>query len=268
MSMFSRACAVLTAAVLLILSGITHAAEEDNPVVATINGKPITEQALQAYARQRSGDQSNAGLDRQTVMNEVITRELLYQEAVAKGIDERPEIQAMIEHQTHTMLANLVVQQLLQSRQPSRDELQSAYEAHIKDMGNKEYKARHILVDSEAAARSVIDALDEGQDFAQLAKEKSTGPSGESGGDLGWFSASAMVKPFAAATRALEVGSYTKEPVQTRFGWHVIRLEDTRDIQPPAFDDLRDQLVNSWRTRLIQDYIGQLRDTAEIKSND
>ena len=132
-------------------------------------------------------------------------------------------------------------------------------------MGKTEYKARHILVKTEDEAKNVIAQLDKGADFAKLAKEKSIGPSGKEGGDLGWFSPDNMVKPFADAAAALKVGTYSKTPVHTQFGWHVIKLEDTRPVSPPSFDELKNQLMNSWRNKMISAYLDRLRSEANVK---
>ncbi|MGD2112724.1 MAG: peptidylprolyl isomerase, partial [Gammaproteobacteria bacterium] len=128
----------------------------------------------------------------------------------------------------------------------------------------KEYKARHILVETEDEAKDIITRLDDGVDFSELAKEKSTGPSGPSGGELGWFGAGQMVKPFADAAAAMEKGTYSKTPVQTEFGWHVIMLDDMRDSTPPPFDDVKERLKVLLTNQNLQQHISELRESASI----
>ena len=259
--------AAVTSAV--IASATNAPAAEDKPaddVVATVNGQSITKQDLMMYSRQRGGDHSGS-VDQQSLLNELVTRELLYQKAISSGLDKDPEIKAALENDTHTLLANVVIQELLQSEHPSESELKAAYDAQVKTMGKTEYKARHILVKTEDEAKDVISQLDKGVDFAKLAKDKSIGPSGKKGGDLGWFTPDNMVKPFADAAVALKVGSYSKAPVHTQFGWHVIKLEDTRPISPPSYDEMKNQLLNNWRNRMISAYLDKLRSGADIKIN-
>ena len=121
-----------------------------------------------------------------------------------------------------------------------------------------EFKARHILVATQGEAAEIITQLDGGADFAELAMEKSTGPSGPSGGDLGWFPPERMVAEFSEAVQALEDGAYSKEPVQTQFGWHVILREESRDAAPPPFDSVRDALKQNVEGQKLQDYLESL----------
>lgn len=263
----SRALAAI-AVVLSLATGATalFAADQKptDKVMATVNGQPITQRDLDTFAEQRSGGHGSS-TDRKTLLNELITRELLYQKAVASGFNKDPNIEAAIKQETHNLLANVVIQQLIQGRQPTENELKAAYRKRIKTMGNTEYRASHILVKTKAEAEKVIKQLDNGADFAKLAKEKSTGPSGRQGGDLGWFSPDNMVKPFADATAKLKVGSYTEQPVHTRFGWHVIKLVKTRKVDPPSFKDMKDQLMSRWQNNMIKAYIERLRSKAKIK---
>ena len=122
-----------------------------------------------------------------------------------------------------------------------------------------EFKARHILVETQGEAQDLITQLDGGADFAELVKEKSTGPSGPSGGDLGWFPPDRMVPEFSSAVVELEDGAYTKSAVQTQFGWHVILREDSRESTPPPFETMRDVLRQRVESSKLQDYIEGLR---------
>ena len=123
-----------------------------------------------------------------------------------------------------------------------------------------QYKARHILVQTQGEADALVNQLNEGADFEALAKEFSTGPSGPNGGDLGWFAPDQMVKPFADAVVALDDGTYTKTPVQTQFGWHVILREESRESEPPTLESVRDAIKQRVEQQKFQDYMQGLRD--------
>ncbi|MCU7959794.1 MAG: peptidylprolyl isomerase [gamma proteobacterium symbiont of Bathyaustriella thionipta] len=148
---------------------------------------------------------------------------------------------------------------------PAEEKVQQRYQELIAKMPKSEFKARHILLEKEDEAKAVIAELDTGADFAELAKQKSTGPSASSGGDLGWFSAGRMVKPFSDATAKLEKGTYTKEPVKTQFGWHVILLEDQRETAPPPLKEVRAQIVQGMQKEILASYIDDLRKNANIE---
>jgi peptidyl-prolyl cis-trans isomerase C len=131
-------------------------------------------------------------------------------------------------------------------------------------MVSPEYKASHILVNEEEQARKIIEQLNQGANFAELAREHSTDSSGKDGGDLGWFLPQQMVAPFGQAVGQLEKGSYTSEPVKTQFGWHVIKLEDSRQAEPPAFEEVMGRLEQMLQQRQIGEYIQALKDSADI----
>ena len=185
------------------------------------------------------------------------------QEAVSNGANNDPVVRATLNQLERSTLAAAAIKAYMTNNEISDEDLRTAYDTGVGKAG-PEYNARHILVETEEQANEVIKALDEGGDFAELAKEKSTGPSGPQGGELGWFSAGQMVKPFSDAAAALEKGSYTKQPVQTQFGWHVIRLEDTREGTPPPFDDVKARLKIMLANQKLQQHVEQLRSSATI----
>ncbi len=144
--------------------------------------------------------------------------------------------------------------------------MQSRYQDHLKaNPPATEQHARHILVASEEDARAVITELDGGADFVELAKERSTGPSGPRGGDLGYFTSDQMVPEFSAAAQTLEPGQYTKDPVQTQFGWHVIKLEDRRESAPPSFADMEPQLRQEMTRENVETVLSELREDADVE---
>ena len=229
-----------------IIAGSSVMAQEKSPkkVLATVNGIEITEREL-AFAEADLAQQfTNAPPEqrRALILNALIDIKLLAEAAKKAGLDQEQNFQARMAFLRSRALHNSYFQQnALDSI--TDDEVQARYEKEIAAIPpSEEVSARHILVDEEAVANEIIKQLDGGADFAELAKEKSTGPSGPNGGDLGYFGKGQMVPEFEAAVFALEKGQHTAKPVKTQFGWHVIKKEDARSSTPPAFEQVKDQI--------------------------
>ena len=158
----------------------------------------------------------------------------------------------------------LRIDKLLKASDPSEEMLLTLYKEHIVDKSSIEYKARHILLKTEDDAKMVIAKLKKNSTFAALAKEFSTGPSKNQGGDLGWFASNQMVKPFADAVEKLKDGAYSKKAIQTRFGWHVIFRETSRKVEPPAFETVQKQVLEIAQNQIINEYIEKLKDNAKV----
>ncbi|WP_070988861.1 peptidylprolyl isomerase [Halofilum ochraceum] len=235
-------------------------------VVARVNGEALTAVDLQSQIQAMS--QRGQGVNRDQALQELIELELMSQKAEAEGLPEQPEIAATIERQRASLLAQHLIRSQLQDFEVSEEELRAAYEERTADTQGTEYKARHILLEEKEQAEEMIQQLDDGAEFAELAKNNSTGPTKSRGGDLGWFSAEQMVEPFMNEVKALEPGNYTTEPVETQYGWHVIQLDETREAQKPGFEQMKRELRNELVGKKIQDYVGSLRDDAEIEITD
>ena len=255
-----------TALALALLLATAAGAAEKDPVLVTVDGTEITASMLQRYARQRGMDpgQLNAQL-RRSLLEELVNRELIYRDGLRKGVDKDPDVVRTIEDQRINIIASATLSRMSELMDIDEAALRREYEKRADELGGTEYKARHILQETEAEARATIAELDKGADFATLAKAKSTGPSASQGGDLGWFRAEQMVAPFAAAVRGLKKGEYSKEPVHTQFGWHVILLEDTRKVAPPSFESLKEQLRLNVRNQRLRAYIDGLRQKAKVE---
>ena len=281
---------VVTAALGLLLGGCNEAAPPSEPPAepatqtsstpatggapnadarATVNGTPVSEALYTAFHRQRQLSESTAGkvdLDEAQTLDELVTLVLLGQQATAHELDQRPEVVAQLELQRLGLLARLALAEYLQAHQPSQEQIQAAYDARYGGE-RKEYKARHILLKTEDEAKAVIAELDKGADFATLAKERSTGPSGPNGGDLGWFDREQMVAPFAEAAATMTKGSHSESPVQTQFGWHVIQLEDVRDAKPPTLAQVQVQLTRMMQQKSAEEYLNGLKAQAKIETH-
>jgi peptidyl-prolyl cis-trans isomerase C len=243
----------------------------DEDTLLSVNGEPVSKAMYALYFQDRMRNMPNAQTSpelQMNVLNELANVLIAAQDAKKKGIDKRPEVTATLELLRAKLLTQTVIQEYAEKNKPSEDQIKAYYEAEYANQSNREYKARHILVKEEAQAKSIIQELDGEADFAELAKTHSTGPTGKKGGDLGWFDAKQMVKPFADAVSAMEKGAHSKEPVKTQFGWHVILLEDTRESAPPTLEKVRGEITNKLQQQTLADYMEGLRSDSTIVFNE
>lgn len=223
--------------------------------------KTTFDQYLESRIQKPAADATEA--ERATVKKELTDIYLLTTMPRADELAKDDAIRAQIELQYRAVLAQAVVSDWLESNPATEAEIQEAYNAQTLLAPDLQYKARHILVETQSTAVDLISQLDDGADFEELAKENSTGPSGPSGGDLGWFASNQMVKPFSDAVIALENGAYTEAPVQTEFGWHVILREDSRNNEPPPLDSVRDTIKQNVEQSKFQNFLEELRASYE-----
>ncbi|HZV98459.1 MAG TPA: peptidylprolyl isomerase [Methylophilaceae bacterium] len=237
--------------------------------VATVNGKPIKQSLVDYIVRDAtSRGQKIDDSVREVIVSKLITSELVYQDAQRLGLDKQPDYIAKEELTRRELLVNTYLQDYLKKNPVSEADIKAAYDKYKGEMGDKEYSARHILVSSEAEAKDIIAQLGKGGDFAKIAKEKSKDPgSKDKGGDLGWFSPGGMVKPFSDAVTKLQKGTVTQAPIQTQFGWHVIKLEDVRDLQPPPYDKVKEGLQKQLQQRQLEKLLTDLRAKAKVVEN-
>ena len=200
------------------------------------------------------------------VLYDAILEQLIQQSALQQsfGEDMPTRVALSLENERRSLLAAEEIEKIMAGA-ASEEDLHAAYDAKYgADYDAQEYNAAHILVDTEEEAQAVKAELDGGADFAELAKEKSTGPSGPKGGALGWFEKGSMVPDFEAAVMALEPGQVS-EPIQTRFGWHVVKLNETRAKEAPAFDSVREELAKGIREQAVSDRVEELVAAAEVE---
>lgn len=252
----------LIALAILSMAPSAYAAD----TLATVNGKAIKQSiydyiAKDAIARGQKVD----GQLKQAITNKLIDSELVYQEAQKLGLDKQAEYLAREELSRRELLTSMYLQDFVKKNPISESDTKAAYEEYKKAYGDKEYSARHILVKTESEAKDIIVQLGKGADFAKIAKEKSLDPgSKEKGGDLGWFSPASMVKPFSDVAINLQKGSISSNPVQTQFGWHVIKLIDTRTAQPLPYDKVKDGIQKNLQQRDLEKMMAELRTKAKI----
>ena len=235
--------------------------------VATVNGKTIKQSIYDYIAKDAStrGQKVDAQV-KEVIVNKLIDSELVYQEAQKLGLDKQPDYLAREELARRELLTSTFLQDYLKKTPVSDADTKAAYEQYKKAYGEKEYSARHILVKTETEAKDIISQLGKGVDFAKIAKEKSLDPgSKEKGGDLGWFSPATMVKPFSDVVANLQKGAISNSPVQTQFGWHVIKLIDTRAAQPLPYDKVKEGLQKNMQQRNLEKMMADLRSKAKIE---
>lgn len=249
-------------------SALPHVYAADADAIATVNGKPIKKTWVDFILRDaeaRTGQKANDGM-KAAVVNELVGSELAYQEAQKAGIDKQPDFVASEELARRKLLVNAFLADFIRKNPVTEAEKKEGYEQYKKELGDKEYNARHILVKTDTEAKAIIADLKKGTDFAKVAKEKSLDPgSKEKGGDLGWFSPAGMVKPFADALLSLKKGETTPEPIQSQFGWHVIKLVDTRALQVPPYDKVKEGIERTIQQRKLEKYMLSLKDKAKIE---
>ena len=192
--------------------------------------------------------------------------QLISQTAIARTVEDEltKESKLALSNQRRAFLAGEALDRIAGERVTEED-IQAAYDAQYADQGGStEYNAQHILLETQDEAQAVRRELSDGADFAELAREKSTGPSSSSGGDLGWFAADAMIAPFSEAIASLSPGEVS-DPVETQFGWHVIRLNETREQSPPALSDVRSEISQQLRNEEVQAVIDEITAEADIE---
>lgn len=206
---------------------------------------------------QRPADQATPE-EARAVRDELTDIWLLSEQPRAQELKDSPRLKAQLELQSRAIVAQAVATDYIASN-PATDEEKRALYAEQAENAPPEYKARHILVETQGEAIALIGELEGGGDFSELAKANSTGPSAATGGDLGWFPPDRMVAEFSAAVEALADGAFTTTPVQTQFGWHVILREGSRESTPPPYESVADVLKQQVEQRKLQDYLQSLR---------
>ena len=234
--------------------------------IATVNGKPIPKAREDAWVEQlkKQGQQDTPQL-RQQVKDQLIQREVFMQEVAKRGIAEKPDVKFQLDVQRQNELIRALMRDEL-ARSPITDEqVKAAYEEQKKSTGGKEYKVRHILVESEAEAKEVTAQLKKGAKWEDLAKKSKDPGSAQRGGELDWAGAGSYVKPFSDAMVKLDKGQMTDAPVQSQFGWHVIKVDDTRDAQFPPLEQVAPQIREALQQQKMAAYADQLRKAAKIQ---
>lgn len=248
----------------------TATVADSSPAIATVNGSPISRDFYEFYIKGITGKNA-ADLTpqmRATALDNLIRAKLVGEEAVKEGLDKNGDTAYLLQLSRLNVLEQAVSDKYLKDRKPTEQELRAEYETQIGTMPKQEYHARHILVATEPFAQKIVDRLNKGEKFEDIAKRDSMDSSKTNGGDLGWFTPDRMLPEFSGAVMALKPGEYTKKPVQTQYGWHVIQLVDTRDLAAPQFDQVKQRLEQVVQAKKFRSYMDELMRTAKIEKLD
>ncbi len=232
------------------------------PAVAVVDGTPISREAYDDYLKGLLRGKPATDVtaeEKNQVLDQMINMQLIAVQAEKDGLDKDPEVATRVALLRTQILADAAAQKYVKGNEPSDQDLHAAYDAAT---DKTEYHASHILVPTKEKADQLIKKIKGGAKFEDLAKAESTDNSKTNGGDLGWFTTARMVKPFGDAVKGLKKGDFTTDPVQTQYGWHIIKLVDTRDA---PFDQMKPQLTNALMQKKFQEYIEGLKKTAKIE---
>ncbi|HEY3918327.1 MAG TPA: peptidylprolyl isomerase [Stellaceae bacterium] len=268
---------VLVAAFLAVLAAMPAVAQQkapakaaggDDPVVARINGATLHRSDLELALRGAPAQIQQQPIDKiyPQLLNSLVNAELLAQAGRKAKIDQNGQVKQQIAGAEKEIIADAFVASLARS-QITEQKLRAAYDQYAKEAPqSEEVHARHILVATEQEAKDIIDQLNKGADFATLAKDKTTDPSGKAnGGDLGYFTKQDMVPEFADAAFALKPGEYTKTPVHTQFGWHVIKVEDRRPGKAGTYEQVAPEIAQQMTQQIVGQKLQELRGQAKIE---
>ncbi len=266
--MLKKTCYLFLLSALLLTGGATTAMAEETKIddtIVIVNGQALSRQEFQAFINFRMGNQPKRNISQdqlRRLMVEYINRELMYQEAIKKGYDKKPDVMVAIDNTQRNIIASYRAREII--NQPIPEEtLRKLYKERTAEP-EQEYKVRHILVKTEDEAREIIKALENGANFDKLAREKSIDVSAKNGGALEWVSEEQMIVPFRRIVPTLKPGQFSTTAVRTKFGWHVIGLDATRDIDPPSFDSIKDKLRAQLQNDMLMEHIEELRKNSEI----
>jgi len=259
----------ISAVVLGLSLNTAYAELENDRVIAKINGEEIKASDLLAYAKIKS---PSANLQdpniRQQLISAYVSRELLYQEALKKDLDKQELVQIALRNQRREVISQALVADILKNNPITDAELKQYYDKQLTGVNGNEYNVSHILSENEADAKKALARLEKGEDFAAVAKAVSTDSNAQNGGLVGWMHPSKLpdnFDDFANALKSIKPGTYGKTPVHTQFGWHIIKVNETRKVQPPAFENVKDQINALVLDQRIGERVTQLQKSAKIE---
>ncbi len=250
---------------LTLIALFTSSAFAADPV-AKVNGKAIpANRANVLLANQIAQGQAKTPELEAAVKEELVRREVLTQEALKKGVEKKSDVQAQLDLARQGVLIGAYLNEYARNVKITDDDIKAEYDKIKSALGEKEYKARHILVESEGEAKDIITKLKAGGKFDELAKASKDPGSKDRGGELGWANKSSYVPAFSEAMVKLEKGKYTEAPVKSNFGWHVIQLDDVRELKAPAFEEVKPQITQRMRQQAVEKHILDLRGKAKVE---
>ena len=251
----------LFAAILLSSSALA----EEPKVIVEVDNFNLNTMHFAYFAAKQTPEGEPSAEQQINLLNELVNTFILSNSAEGQALAQQPDLAAAIDVSRARLITQALIENTLENSPVTDDEIKAIYDQQYAGKTKQEFKARHILVKTEDEAKALIKQLDGGADFAQLAKENSTGPSSSAGGDLGWFEKDMMVKPFAEAVASMSNGTYSSSPVKTQFGWHIILREDAKDLGAVELAQVKDDIISSIRTQKLRALINNLREKAKVE---
>ena len=254
------------AALAIIIALAINPAYAEEKSAALVNGVSISQARIEQSVKSATAQgQLDTPELRKAIREDLINLEVLAQEATKMGLNKDPEVKLQIELANQSILVGSFLQDYAKKHPISDDLLKQEYDKMKAGAGDKQYKARHILVDTEKEAQAIIAQLGKKAKFDKLAAKSKDVGSAENGGELEWAIPRNFVQPFADAMVSLKKGEYTKVPVESQFGWHIIKLDDVRELKVPSFDELKPQILQRMQQQTIQNAITEMRAKAKIE---
>jgi peptidyl-prolyl cis-trans isomerase C len=251
----------LLATILLSSSALA----EEPKVIVEVDNFNLNTMHFAYFAAKQTPDGEPSAEQQIKLLNELVNTFILSNSAEGQALAQQPDLAAAIDVSRARLITQALIENTLENSPVTDDEIKAIYDEQYAGKTKQEFKARHILVKTEDEAKTLIKQLDGGADFAQLAKEHSTGPSSSAGGDLGWFEKDMMVKPFADAVASMSNGTHSSSPVNTQFGWHIILREDAKDLGVVELAQVKDDIISSLRTQKLRSLINNLRENAKVE---
>jgi peptidyl-prolyl cis-trans isomerase C len=238
-----------------------------DPVVARVNGVELHRSDVEAAQRSLPEQVQQMPLEKiyPQLLDQMVTQQLIIQFGRKEKLQDDPEVKQRMAQLEDRVISDVWLKHEV-DKAATDQRLHAEYDKYVKEHASEQIKASHILVSTEAEAKAVIADLNKGGDFAAIAKKRSTDPGKDNGGDLGWFSREDMLPAFSDAAFALKKGEYTKTPVQTQFGWHIIKLEDRRTPAPPSFEDAKPELENGIMREVVGAKVKEMKAAANVQT--
>ena len=243
----------------------SSALAEEPKVIVEVDNFNLNTMHFAYFAAKQTPDGEPSAEQQIKLLNELVNTFILSNSAEGQALAQQPDLAAAIDVSRARLITQALIENTLENSPVTDDEIKVIYDEQYAGKTKQEFKARHILVKTEDEAKALIKQLDSGADFAQLAKEHSTGPSSSAGGDLGWFEKDMMVKPFADAVASMSNGTHSGLPVNTQFGWHIILREDAKDLGAVELAQVKDDIISSLRTQKLRALINKLRENAKVE---
>jgi len=243
----------------------SSALAEEPKVIVEVDNFNLNTMHFAYFAAKQTPDGEPSAEQQIKLLNELVNTFILSNSAEGQALAQQPDLAAAIDVSRARLITQALIENTLENSPVTDNEIQAIYDEQYAGKTKQEFKARHILVRTEDEAKALIKQLDDGADFAQLAKEHSTGPSSSAGGDLGWFEKDMMVKPFADAVASMTNGTHSSSPIKTQFGWHIILREDAKDLGAVELAQVKDDIISSLRTQKLRSLINKLRENAKVE---